>query len=287
MTGFALTMAAAQLLVRVYSGLEDVSLSCVASGRDEPELERMLGYFQNLFICRGKVDLSATLADWLHGVQRTLLDGLAHSGLPFNEVVNELKPTRSASHHALAQISVDYFAEKQASGLSGQELDAGREEKEELRSTGAKFDAEIYVRSYPDGMVSFSLVGAESLFAPATLRLMLNHLVRLFELVMQACVIREERERSVGSMLAGLLSGEEEANVLELSRGRQRELEASELSLQMLFERQARERGAEIAIRADDENVTFAEWLQRSRAVAKRLLSSYGTNLVLPLGLSV
>jgi hypothetical protein len=70
------------------SGSRDVVWGCTVSGRpaDLPGADRMIGCFINTLPVRARVVRSARLADWLAGVQRTVLDVRRYEHTPLVDV---------------------------------------------------------------------------------------------------------------------------------------------------------------------------------------------------------
>jgi hypothetical protein len=96
-TLFMLLTAACQLLFHRWSGQDDVALGTVVTGRDRPELERVIGFFVNTVVLRARVDGRRPFTEFLADVRRTVLDAFAHQEVPFEKVVDAVRqPARTA-----------------------------------------------------------------------------------------------------------------------------------------------------------------------------------------------
>ena len=92
-----LTAAFAALLSR-YSGQEDIVIGIPNAGRTRIETEGLIGFFINSFALRIDVSSAPSFLDLLARVQGTSLAALDHQDIPFDKIVEELKPERSLSN---------------------------------------------------------------------------------------------------------------------------------------------------------------------------------------------
>ncbi|ANZ40483.1 hypothetical protein BBK82_35190 [Lentzea guizhouensis] len=105
-TLFMALVAACQVLFARWSRQDDIAVGTVASGRERAELENLVGFFVNTLVLRSTVDGSATFRDFLGEVRGGVLDAFAHQDVPFERVVDELKPDRDTSRTPLFQAMV-------------------------------------------------------------------------------------------------------------------------------------------------------------------------------------
>ncbi|MGH3857976.1 MAG: condensation domain-containing protein, partial [Pseudonocardiaceae bacterium] len=105
-TLFTTLMAACQVLFARYAGQDDVALGTVVSGRNRPELERVVGFFVNTLVLRARVDESRTFGEFLSTVNDTALDAFAHDELPFERLVEIVHPERDVSRNPLFDVMV-------------------------------------------------------------------------------------------------------------------------------------------------------------------------------------
>ncbi|MEU0878094.1 non-ribosomal peptide synthase/polyketide synthase [Lentzea sp. NPDC005914] len=105
-TLFTALVAACTLLLRRWTGQDDIAVGTVSSGREHPELERLVGFFVNTLTLRSTVDESASFAEFLGAVRATVQDAFAHQDVPFERVVDAVQPDRDPSRTPLFQVLV-------------------------------------------------------------------------------------------------------------------------------------------------------------------------------------
>ena len=99
-TPYMILLAAFQALLHRYTGQEDIVLGSPVAGRARASLEKVIGLFVNMLVLRTRLDGNPTFFELLHRAQATVLEALAHQDLPFEKLVEELQPERSASYLA-------------------------------------------------------------------------------------------------------------------------------------------------------------------------------------------
>jgi amino acid adenylation domain-containing protein len=84
---------------------QEVCVGTPISNRTRSEIEHLIGFFANTLALR--IDLSGddlSFAQLLQRVRTTTLDAYAHQDVPFDAVVDEVKPVRDPSYHPLFQV---------------------------------------------------------------------------------------------------------------------------------------------------------------------------------------
>ncbi|MCX2946719.1 non-ribosomal peptide synthase/polyketide synthase [Lentzea sp. NEAU-D7] len=105
-TLFTALVAACTLLLRRWTGQDDIAVGTVSSGREHPELERLVGFFVNTVTLRSTVDESASFHELLGAVHGTVREAFAHQDVPFERVVDAVQPDRDPSRTPLFQVLV-------------------------------------------------------------------------------------------------------------------------------------------------------------------------------------
>jgi len=95
--------ALAALLARSGCGV-DLPLGTTVANRDRLELEDLIGFFVNTLVLRVDASGNPNAAELLHRARETALAAYARQDLPFEKLVEELKPERSLAHTPLFQV---------------------------------------------------------------------------------------------------------------------------------------------------------------------------------------
>jgi len=104
-TLFMTLAAAIKVLLYRYSGQEDIVIGTVASQRNRPELQSVIGYFLNTLVLRSDLRGNPSFQELLKRVRNVILSAYANQDLPFEKVVNALHPDRrKVSRNPLFQV---------------------------------------------------------------------------------------------------------------------------------------------------------------------------------------
>lgn len=103
-TLFALLLATFKLLLYRWSGQKDLVVGTPIAGRQEPELEPLIGLFLNILAIRSQIDPEITFSQWLQSIAQTTLEAYDHQDIPFEKVVEDLNPQRNLSHTPIIQV---------------------------------------------------------------------------------------------------------------------------------------------------------------------------------------
>ena len=106
------------------AGQTDVVIGSPVAGRNRSEIEGLIGFFVNTLALR--LDLEEmSIAQLLAQAKDTVVSAQAHQDLPFEQVVDIVKPDRSLSHTPLFQAMLAWQNTPDGElSLSGLELSA-------------------------------------------------------------------------------------------------------------------------------------------------------------------
>ncbi|MFD0648201.1 condensation domain-containing protein [Streptomyces malaysiensis subsp. malaysiensis] len=257
-TLFMTLVAASQILLARLSGGRDIAVGTVTSGRERAEVQRLIGFFVNTLVLRSTVDPRARFGDFLTEVRGTVLDAFAHQAVPFERVVDEVRPPRDTSRTPLFQAMVVLQnAPGRTLELPGLEL-----ADVELDTGTAAFDL-TFEFAEAEGGVLRGLIGySTDLFDAPTVERMGTALRALL------AGIAEDPERPVGAL--PLTTPAELRRTLVEWNGTGREVERA--TLRELFERQVAVSPDATAVRYGKGDLTFAELEVAANRLAHRLI---------------
>ncbi|SMC29919.1 amino acid adenylation domain-containing protein, partial [Andreprevotia lacus DSM 23236] len=102
-TLFMVLHALFSILLSRHAGQHDICIGTPVAGRQRSELEPLIGLFVNLLVLRTQVDDDEPFAVLLQRVRQTTFDAYEHQDVPFDQLIDELKPERHTSHAPLFQ----------------------------------------------------------------------------------------------------------------------------------------------------------------------------------------
>jgi hypothetical protein len=194
-TLYMVLLAAFQVLLARISGQDDVAVGSPIAGRSRREFEGLIGFFVNTLVLRIEMAGEPTFRELLAQVRDVALDAYAHQDLPFEKLVEELKPERDPSRSPLIQVM---FVLQNAPGgelmLPGLEVSA-----QDLDTSTAKFDLTLELTERPDGLRGH-LEYATDLFDPETIK----HMAVQFQLLLEGFAADPTRRISQPQFLSTL-----------------------------------------------------------------------------------
>ncbi|QDQ90991.1 amino acid adenylation domain-containing protein [Rhodococcus sp. WB9] len=265
-TLFMVVHSALAVLLARLTGSSDVALGTAVAGRGERELDELVGMFVNTLVLRTGIDLDETLSDVLERVRETDLAALAHSEVPFEQLVERMNPPRSQSFSPLFQVMLAFQNQVEATwqlpGLTLSPMD--------FDAAVTKFDLDFSLSDRYDGEgrgagLSGRLTYATDLFDATTA----ERVARLFEHFLD--VFAADPTSSVGDIR--LLTETETSDILVKPNCTAVEIRPE--TVVDLFDVQVRRAPDAIAVVFEGQVMTYAELDERANRFA-RLLIGHG-----------
>ncbi|MFB9547762.1 condensation domain-containing protein, partial [Micromonospora sagamiensis] len=248
--------AIATLLTRLGAGT-DIPLGTVVAGRTDDTLDQLIGFFVNTLVLRTDTTGNPTFNELLHRVRDTDLTAYDHQDLPFQRLVEHLRPARSPGRNPLAQVA---FAVDGGLVLDLNGLDVVAE-KPPFET--AKFDLYFgFVPQPRSGELTLGLIYAEDLFSRTGAEALGRRLIALL-----AQVAADPRLR-VGTV--DILTSEERRQVLTGFNAATPRVPSE--TLPALFERQVRQHPDAVAVVHGGAEITYRELNRRAGRLAYHLI---------------
>ena len=108
-TLFMLLAATFQILLSKHSKQQDILIGIPISGRNTVETENLIGLFVNTIVLRTTFSGDPSFIEALKRVRQNLLDAMSHQDVPFDLIVDTVRPARSLSYNPLFQIMFATF----------------------------------------------------------------------------------------------------------------------------------------------------------------------------------
>ncbi len=250
-------LAAFQVLLHRYSGQADFAVGIPVAGRTRPELEVLIGFFVNTLALRADLSGEPSFRTLLQRVREACLDAHAQQDVPFDLVIEALRPERDPSHSPLIQVMFALQgtpAPVRLPGLSASPIrvDPGI----------SKFDLTLVVQEEDGGALAGYFEYSTDLFDPPFIERMIGHYRRLLE---QAVA---DPTRPIAAL--ELLSPAERRQLLEEWAGPAGSC-AEGLCAQRLFEAQAARSPEAPALLYLDQTLSYRQLDERANRLAARL----------------
>ncbi len=164
-TLFMTLLAAFKIVLGRWSGQEDIRVGTPVAGRSHAQTEPLIGLFLNTLVLRTSLQGDPTFCALLAQVKRTCVDAYAHQELPFEKLVEELRPDRNLHRNPLYQVMFNLVNTPQ-SAMQGQGLTFV---PLELPETDTKLPLTVYAEER-DGAVVLRLAYQRSLYSAERMR---------------------------------------------------------------------------------------------------------------------
>ena len=138
---FASLLAGLNVLLARTSGQSNVVVMTPIASRQRFAAEAVIGYFANLVLLRTEVPDGLGFGELAGRVNKEIMAGVFRQDVPFEKVIEAVRPERSLSYDPLARVSLSFLpAHASALDLPGVQADY-----REIPCGGAKFDLSLIV----------------------------------------------------------------------------------------------------------------------------------------------
>ncbi|AOJ36098.1 non-ribosomal peptide synthetase [Burkholderia metallica] len=189
-TPFMVYLAALQHLLARLTGQNDIVIGTPVAGRTDRLVEGLIGFFVNTLVLRTDVSGNPTFRQLLARAKETTVQAYAHQDLPFERLVEELKPVRTRSVPPVFQVllALHNYPEEGLNlpGMRLEHLDSGF-----ATAHAAKRDLSLHLTESADGLHGV-LVYSTDLFERATI----ERFVSQFHTLLEAASAEPDRHLS-------------------------------------------------------------------------------------------
>jgi amino acid adenylation domain-containing protein len=256
-TLFMTLLAAFQLLLHRYTGQEDIVVGSPIAGRNRTEVENLIGLFVNTLVLRSDFKGNPTFRELLGQVREVALGAYEHQDLPFEKLVEELKPERQGSYSPLIQVM---FA-LQNKPMESFQLSQLTISPEILNNNSAQFDLTLLMDDNAKGFNTV-LIYNPDLFDQTTIERMMGHFQTLIEGIVSTPELRV-------SELPLLL--ESERHQLFVTWNDTRRSYPRGKCIHQLFEDQVARTPKNVSVVCEDHQLTYFELNARANQLAHYL----------------
>ena len=283
-TTYMTLLAAFKVLLRRYTGQEDIIVGTPTAGRTQPAVENVVGYFVNPVPLRSDLSGNPRFSDFLRQEKEVVLGALAHQDYPFNLMVEKLAPERSAAYTPIFQVM---FVLQRAhrlheEGLSqfaldaeGLEMDLGGIPLTSIPIEEQKTPMDLTMIMAETGEeLAASITYNTDLFEERTVNRMLRH----FQMLLHS--IADGPEQTIGE-LRMLTEAEKRTLIEDWNHTR---APIPNQTFHQIVETHAARRPNALALTFEDQRLTYGELNARANQLA-HLLIARGVKPETPVGI--
>ena len=246
-TVYMALLAACATVLHWHTGQDDVVLGSPMGVRERPEFESMIGPFVNLLVMRLDLSDDPPFAELLRRSRDAVLDAHAHRQVPFEMLLQRLKPARSFDHSPLFQVAVV-------------QQNAPVERDAQIFNGGAMHELTWFVGDV-EGHLEGALEYRSDLYSAKTIERIATHL----QIVLSAAVQAPQRRLSELSLLT---PDERQQVVVQFNATA---VATDPGTFVARFERQAARAPDACAVRFEGTELTYGELNRRANQVAHYL----------------
>ncbi|KER88919.1 hypothetical protein GW16_00015, partial [Xanthomonas arboricola pv. celebensis] len=250
-------LSAWSVLLSRLSGQSDLVIGTPTANRPRLELEGLIGFFVNTLALRIDTSGSPSVAELLQRVRSAALGAQQHQDLPFEQIVEILRPTRSLSHSPVFQVMLSWqdmeHADLSLAALAVQPL--------QTAAPFAKFDLTLNLGEHDDTLQG-SLNYATALFDRSTIERFAGYLQTILSAML---------ENSVQRVDALPLLPPEERQTLLVDWNATAKPFPAQRCIHELFEAQVEQRPDATAVCQDDRSVSYRTLNAQANRLARHL----------------
>ncbi|GAA2899412.1 hypothetical protein GCM10010517_64910 [Streptosporangium fragile] len=254
-TPYMVMLAAYAALLHRYTGAVDVAIGSAVMNREHTEVERLVGNFGNTLVLRVDLSGAPTFREVLHRVRDTCTEGLAHQALPYDKIVEELRPARRRGRSPFFDTMLLFLAQE----IGELDLPGVTTSWTHIHNGTTHFDLSLEAFVRPHGMIVEATFRRE-LFDDERVDALLGHLETLLGSALTG------PDRRIGDL--DLLPETELALLREWNVTSRPVPDTTVVSL---FEEQAARTPEAVAIAGEPGTLTYAELDRRASGLARVL----------------
>ena len=259
--------AAYAVLLHRYARQDDIVFGTPIANRNRAELEALIGFFANMLVMRFDISGDPSFRELLARVSELTLGAYANQDIPFEQLVEKLRPERDPSRNPLFQVAIALHNEAAVppavTGLEiGQPVIPSCDVSEfgiEVATT--RFDLELHLWEGADGMRGTWAYDV-ALFDADTIDRMGRHLVQILRAIV---------ENPAGRVSALNMLTDAERDVLLRRWGRNELAYPRAATVHALFEQMSAASPDAIALVHGDRELRYGELDARANQLARYL----------------
>jgi amino acid adenylation domain-containing protein len=256
-TLFMTLLASLYTLLYRYTGQQDITIGFPIANRTRTEIENLIGFFVNTLVLRIDLSGSPNFSQLLGRVREATVAAYQHQDVPFEKLVEELKPARDMSYSPLFQLMFTW----QNIPLKPDDLPGLMLKPISIDTGASMFDLTIYMWEEGGGLAG-QIEYNTDLFDRSTIVRIYTHFQRLIE-----GIIKDPHD----SISNYPMLDEAERRRLLIEWNDTAAAYPRDRCLHDLFEEQVKRTPDSIAVVYKDQQLTYRELNSRANQLANHL----------------
>jgi amino acid adenylation domain-containing protein len=188
-------LAVFNILLRMYSGQEDIIVGSGIAGRPHTDLENIIGMFVNTLAIRNYPKGEKTYLEFLGEVKTKCLKAQENQDMQFEELVERIRPVRTPSRNPIfsVELNVQNFERSRTAANQARTKKIENENRPiapyEFEHATSKFDLSLYANERADE-IDFLIEYSTALFKSSTIERMAQRYIRVLEQVTENKTIK-------------------------------------------------------------------------------------------------
>ncbi|MEM9363761.1 MAG: amino acid adenylation domain-containing protein [Bacteroidota bacterium] len=257
-TPYVFFLSAFYVLLYKYSGQEDILVGSPISNRNEPILQKMIGFFDETIVLRSEISPSMSFREFVREVNKTAMEAFSNKEAPFDLLVKKLSPDRVLGRNPFFRSMFIYHSVPETPSF-GNDVELTHSFYDNKVS---KFDLTLYVAE-ENGLLYASFEYATDLFEKRTIERIQEHLKILLEKIV------DDPNQHISNLDT---TTEWEKDFFFSDNSRQSGPYDGFNGIHDIIFKNSIEHGEAIAVSFGDEGITYHELKNKAEAIARRIL---------------
>ena len=281
---YSLLLSGYYLMLRSYSNQDDIAVGTPIANRHYNQIENLIGFFINSLVLRVKIDLKASIIDFIKFIGNEVIEGQLNQDLPFEKLVEELNIIKDTGRHPIFQVMFGVQSFGNILSLLGKQGIAQAEKKlmnlssllEEYVPPKniyniAQFDISTVIddsKTKLKGRFNYAV----SLYEEETISRFIESYTEILKQFVDLVNNKKKQEQSLSSLY--YLSGKQYEKVIHQWNSTEQEYSKFK-TIQQLFEEQVKESPDSIAVIYIKKRLTYRQLNERANQLAHYLKQNY------------
>uniref|UniRef100_UPI00249198D9 non-ribosomal peptide synthetase n=1 Tax=Aquimarina algiphila TaxID=2047982 RepID=UPI00249198D9 len=252
---FTLALAAINVLIYKYTSNRDIIIGSPVTERDHPDLEDQIGFYVNVLTSRNNIDLTDSFIDFHKRVKEGALNDFTHKQYPFDKLVEDLELKYDQGRSPVYDISltIHNYQDISLKDTNGKIQDKGE--------VACKFDIEFHIAPFENN-TSLEIFYNTDVYDKVMISKMMEHFKQLLSSLLSApnellsnieYLIPDERRKLLHEFNSNQVNHPINKTIVDL------------------FVEQAQKAPDSIALKFEEENLTYKKLDERSNQLARYL----------------